>query len=191
MSPIVTGLLLFCGVSFFVMTMQGRFAPLLVMKRENRLDDIPARIKALIMFGLGQKRMVDPEEFLPGLMHVAIFAAFMVLALRTLMLFVMGFSETALEVLSTPTEPFWLGHPAIATLFNLYLVVKDLVAAAAVLGSGYFWYLRWRVKPDRMTPSWEAYLILGFIIGLMVTEFTFGASHMIAQGRGFTVWEPV
>jgi Fe-S oxidoreductase len=191
MSPIVTGLLLFCGVSFFVMTMQGRFAPLLAMKRENRLDDLPARLKALLMFGLGQKRMVDPEELLPGLMHVAIFAAFMVLALRTVTLFVMGFSSTALEVLSTPTGEFWLAHPAIATIFNLYVVVKDLVAASAVLGSAYFWYLRWRVKPDRITQSWEAYLILGFIIGLMVTEFIFGASHMIAQHRGFTGWEPV
>src|SRR5688572_14611528 len=126
MSPIVTALILFIGVSFFVMTMQGRLAPLLAMKRENRLDHLPARFKALVMFGLGQKRMVDPEEFVPGVMHVAIFAAFMVLAVRTVMLFVMGFSETALAVLSTPADPFWVAHPALLALYDAYLLVKDL-----------------------------------------------------------------
>ncbi|HZI07513.1 MAG TPA: (Fe-S)-binding protein, partial [Archangium sp.] len=92
MSPIITGLLLVIGVSVFVMTMAGRIGVLAAMKHENRLDNIPQRAAALLRFGLGQQRMVDPEEFTPGLMHVFIFAAFMVLALRTIMMFVMGFS---------------------------------------------------------------------------------------------------
>ena len=40
--------------------------------------------------------MVDREEFVPGLMHVFIFGAFLVLSVRTVSLFVMGFSEGAL-----------------------------------------------------------------------------------------------
>ena len=76
-------------------------------KKDNRLDRPGWRALRLLQFGLGQKRMVDPEEFTPGLMHVFIFAAFMVLALRTIMLFAMGFSETALEVLSDFSHPFW------------------------------------------------------------------------------------
>jgi Fe-S oxidoreductase len=107
------------------------------------------------------------------------------------MLFVMGYSHTAVEILSTPTDPFWLAHPNVEVIFNGFLLVKDFVAAGALLGCAYFWYLRWKVKPDRMTPSWEAYLILGFISGLMITEFAFGASHMIAQQRGFAIFEPV
>ena len=170
--------------------MYWRVRVLLALKPENRLDNGPARAEALVRFGLGQRRMVDPEERGPGTMHVFIFAAFVVLALRTIMLFVMGFSSSALELLSTPTDPFWGQHPSIAGAFNAYLLAKDLLAASAIIGSCYFWYLRWRVRPDRMTPSWEGYLILAFIIGLMVTEFTFGASHMIQEGRGFTAYEP-
>ena len=45
------------------------------------------RTRALIRFGLGQKRMVDPEERAPGIAHILIFVAFIVLAVRTLMLF--------------------------------------------------------------------------------------------------------
>jgi Fe-S oxidoreductase len=191
MSPIITGLLIVVAVSFFAMTMAGRAGVLLAMKGESRLDDIPFRIKQLLRFGFGQKRMVDPEEFTPGLMHVFIFLAFLVLQLRSLMLFTMGFSETALATLTDLGHPFWTSNPAVLDTYRVYLLVKDVVAALAVLGVLYFAFLRAKVKPDRMTPSWEAYLILGFIGGLMVTEFLFGGSHMVAQNGGFVWWEPV
>ncbi|OJT18683.1 (Fe-S)-binding protein [Archangium sp. Cb G35] len=198
MSPIITGLLLAVGVSLFVMTMAGRIGVLLAMKQENRLDNLPQRATALLSFGLGQKRMVDREEFTPGLMHVFIFAAFMVLALRTIMMFVMGFSETALVVLTDLTDPFWGSYPVLLDIYRVYLLLKDLVAAGALLGAAYFVYMRASVKPDRMSPSWEAYLILGFISGLMVTEFLFGGSHMVPREQtmplatsNFVWWEPV
>jgi Fe-S oxidoreductase len=191
MSPIITGLLLLFGLSNFLMTMGGRAGVLLAMKKENRLDNLPRRLGALLRFGFGQKRMVDPEEFTPGLMHLLIFVAFLVLALRTLMLFTMGFSETALVVLTDLREPFWTDNPALLGVYRVYLLIKDAVALGALLGAGYFAYLRASVKPDRMNSSWEAYLILGFISGLMVTEFLFGGAHMVSQGGGFVWWEPV
>src|SRR5215471_20119330 len=191
MSPAFTSLLLAAGLAFFTVTMYWRLRVLAVMKPANRFDNGPARAEALLRFGLGQKRMVDPEERGPGAMHVLIFAAFMVLAVRTIMLFVMGFSESAVELLSTPSDAFWTEHPAWGVIFNVYLLAKDLLAAGAFVGAAYFWYLRWIVKPDRMTRSWEGYLILAFIMGLMVSEFVFGASHMVLQGQLFASFEPV
>ncbi len=191
MSPIITGLLIVVAVSFFVMTMAGRAGVLLAMKGEHRLDAIPFRVKQLLRFGFGQKRMVDPEEFTPGMMHVFIFLAFLVLQLRSLMLFAMGFSETALATLTNLGHSFWGRNEGLLDAYKVYLLVKDVVAALAVLGVLYFAFLRAKVKPDRITPSWEAYLILGFIGGLMVTEFLFGGSHMVAQNGSFVWWEPV
>ncbi len=191
MSPTFTTLLLATGLIFFGVTMFWRMRVLASMKFENRFSDAPARAEALLLFGLGQKRMVDREELLPGLMHVGIYGAFMVLTVRTVMLFVMGMSPAALEIFSNPSAPFWTEHTSLAGLYHAYLLVKDLMALAALLGCAYFWYLRAKVKPDRMTPSWEAYLILGFISGLMVTEYFFGASHLVLQGRGFAMHEPV
>jgi Fe-S oxidoreductase len=191
MSPLATSLLLLSGLSLFAYTIHGRILPLLAMRPENRLDAPARRLNALLRFGLGQRRMVDPEEFTPGLMHLFIFAAFMVLALRTVSLFAMGFSETLLELFTRASHPFWTEHPAVAGLWHVYLLVKDIVAALAVLGCAYFWVLRAWVKPDRLTRSWEAYLILGFIIALMVTEFIFGGSRMQAEGVDFVPWEPV
>src|SRR5262245_3476257 len=113
MNPIITAVLLFIGASIFVMQMQGRLGILHRLKYEVRWDRPLERTWALIKFGFGQKRMVDREEFLPGLMHALIFAAFVVLFVRTVMLFAMGLSSGALEVLTTPAHPFWAEHGAL------------------------------------------------------------------------------
>jgi Fe-S oxidoreductase len=191
MSPILASLLLAAGLTFFASTLYWRVRVLFGLKKVDRLDHPSQRAEALVLFGFGQKRMVDREERAPGAMHVFIFSAFLVLSVRTVMLFVMGFSTSALEVLSNMSDPLWAAHPTWAGLYEGYLAVKDVAAFLAIVGCAYYAYLRWRVKPDRMTASWEAYLILGFISGLMVTEYIFGASHLLAQGRAFVPEEPV
>ena len=191
MNPFVISLLLLVGLTYFVYTMYGRASVLLAMKPASRVDRLPERIARLTLFGLGQKRMVDPEERGPGLSHIAIYAAFMVLGLREISLIVMGFSPTALEVLSTPTNPFWNAHPTVAGAYNAYLLVKDVIALLGLVGVAYFVYLRAKVKPARITRSWEAFLILGFIAGILFTDYVFGASHILAQQRGFATFEPI
>jgi Fe-S oxidoreductase len=193
MSPLFTLLLLFAGFGLFAFTMKGRLSAMRALGPEGtpRNDRLPERLKALALFGFGQKRMVDREEFVPGLMHVFIFAAFLVLQVRTLMLFSMGFSESAEALLTNLGAPFWIEHSLLAALYSGYLLIKDIIAALAVVGVGYFFYLRLVTKPDRLTASKEALLILGFIGGLMVTEFLFGASHFRAQGLEWFAAEPV
>jgi len=196
MSPLYTLALLMLGVTAFLVSMSWRIRAMAALKPEpepgNRLDRLAERSMVLLKFGFGQRRMVDPEEFVPGAMHLMIFAAFMVLTVRTVMLFVMGFSESAMVVLTDLNDPFWADKGAIKLAYQVYLLGKDLVAASAVLGVTYFAYLRLVVKPDRLTKSYEALLILGFIGALMITEFIFGAGHFRAQGIGGLVWfEPV
>jgi Fe-S oxidoreductase len=193
MNPILATVFIFSGLAFFVVTMLGRLQGLRSLAAEpgNRLDRRPERIKALLQFGFGQKRMVDREEFVPGLMHIFIFAAFLTLQLRTVMLFVMAFSEGAANVLTNLADPFWAGAPALATLYKAYLLAKDVIAGLSVIGVTYYFWMRLVVKPARLTQSGEALLILGFIGGLMVTEFIFGASHFREQGLTWVPYEPV
>ena len=193
MNPILVSVFLFCGLSFFAVTMFGRLKGFrsLAGVPGNRMDRLGERVKALLQFGFGQKRMVDPEEFVPGLMHVLIFAAFLTVQARTLMLFVMAYSTTAIDVLTNLSAPFWATAPALLGAYKGYLFAKDLIAGISVLAIGYFFWLRLVVKPKRLTQSGEALLILSFIAGLMITEFTFGASHFRAQGISFSAFEPV
>ncbi len=193
MSPLFAFSLLFLGLTAFLITMSWRLRAMAALKSDAspRFDRWQERTAALLKFGLGQKRMLDREEFVPGLMHLLIFGAFMVLALRTISLFVMGFSSTATDVLTNIMHPWWGDFSWLKTPYEVYLLLKDVVAAGALLGVSYFAYLRLVSKPARLTPSWEALLILGFIGGLMVTEFIFGASHLRHQGLEWVNFEPV
>jgi len=189
MSPLFTSLLVVGGVSLFTATVLGRLRAISAMASVpgNRLDRLSERLGSLLKFGFGQRRMVDREELVPGVMHVLIFGAFLVLSLRTVSLFVMGYSEPALAVLTSLEHPAWADAPTWRAVYAAYLFLKDIVAVLALVGVGYFAYLRVVTKPARMTASNEALLILGFIGGLMVTELLFGASHL----HRATPWEPV
>jgi hypothetical protein len=194
MNPLLASALLLLGLSFFAWTMSWRLRAMASLRPDpsgSRLDRPGERLAALLTFGFGQRRMVDREEFLPGLMHVLIFGAFLTLALRTVMLFVMGFSDSALDVLVNLGHPQWAAHPSLRSLYGAYLLVKDFVALGALAGVGYFAYLRVVVKPARLTQSNEALLILGFIGALMGTEFLFGAEHLRTQDVAFSATEPV
>src|SRR6185369_17417263 len=130
MSPVLTVLLLLGGGAFFAFTMLRRAVPLLALRRATRADRPAERTEGLLRFGFGQRRMVDPEELRPGLMHVVIFAAFLVLALRTVTLFGMGFAEGFHLPLLAPGSPFGRG----------YAFVKDVMVLGALACSiGFLW----------------------------------------------------
>ncbi len=179
MSAIAISLLLAAGVGFFTLTMIYRVRPLLKMKRENRFDRPEERTEALVAFGLGQKRMVDPEEFIPGMMHVLIFAAFLVVQLRTGWIFAMGY-------LGWDWVPPLLGHDQPVGM--AYSIIKEGVVVLSLIAVAYFLYLRLFNKPDRMTRSGEAVLILGFIGGLMITELMFEGGQLAAKNAPWSIW---
>jgi Fe-S oxidoreductase len=178
MDPALTAALLVAAGAFFAFTMLRRLAPLWALRREKRTDRVGTRLTALLRFGLGQRRMVDPEELWPGLLHVAVFAAFLVLAARTITLFGMGFDPTFHLPLLAPASP----------LGRAYGVAKDWVVLLALLAALGFLWRRLVTRPDRVTRSWEGTLILGFIAGLMLTDMAFEGAERAAAGLGFS-WE--
>ncbi|HEX7622110.1 MAG TPA: (Fe-S)-binding protein, partial [Anaeromyxobacteraceae bacterium] len=180
MSPLLTTLILLLAGAFFAWTMIRRVVPLLALRRVDRLDRPGERIEGLLRFGFGQRRMVDPEELRPGVMHVVIFAAFLVLGVRTLTLFGMGFAEGFHLPLLAPESPVGLG----------YAFVKDVMVLAALAAALGFLWRRLVTRPDRITLSWEGTLILGFIAGLMVTDMLFDGAGMIASAEPLSWWAP-
>src|SRR5512146_1865345 len=180
MSPILTAALLVVGLAVFANTMIRRIAPLAALRSDVRTDRTGERIRNLLAFGFGQKRLVDPEERVPGLLHVVIFAAFMVLALRTITLFGVGFAEGFHLPL--------LGEEA--PLGRAYLLVKDLVVLGALVGVAGFLWRRLVSKPDRITLSTEGVVILLFIAGLMVTEILFDGALRAGRGEAGSLASP-
>jgi Fe-S oxidoreductase len=180
MNPALTAALLVLGLGFFAFTMLRRLAPLFALRRERRTDRPGERIAALVAFGLGQQRLVDPEERSAGLLHVLVFGAFLVLALRTVTLFGMGFSAGFHLPLLGPGS----------ALGGAYLFAKDLVLFAALAGVVGFLWRRLVTRPDRVTLSAEGVVILLFIAGLMITDALFDGAGLLARGEPAGLAEP-
>jgi Fe-S oxidoreductase len=172
MNALLTLLLLATGLGLFGWTLGRRLALLRGLRREDRLDRIGERVASLLRFGFGQRRLLDREELLSGALHAALFAAFLVLALRTVTLFGMGF-----------VEGFHLpGLGPTAASGRAYLFVKDAVVLGAILAAAGLLWRRVVSRPERLTLSWEGTLVLGFILALMVTEVVFDAAERLRAG---------
>jgi Fe-S oxidoreductase/nitrate reductase gamma subunit len=173
MSPALTLAMIAVAAAVFAFTMYRRIAPLFALRREERTDHVRERLALLLRFGLGQRRLVDPEELRPGLLHVLVFAAFLVVALRTITLFGIGFTAGFHLPLLAPEAP----------LGRAYGFVKDafvLLALAAVAG---FLWRRLVTRPDRVTRSVEGLVILLLIAGLMLTDLLFDGAGMLGRGE--------
>ena len=113
-----------------------------------------------------------PAYPLAGIAHIAIFFGFLVLLLRSLMLWGRAFSpDFNLWVLGP--APVW-GLP----LGHLYDMVKDLASVIVLLGCGAFLYLRVIVKEKRMTLHWEGLVILGIISVMMLADLLYDGSML-------------
>jgi Fe-S oxidoreductase len=174
MNPLLTAALIVLALGLFAYSLARRLLPLRALRRDERLDRPRERLASLLKFGFGQARLVDREELLPGILHVVLFAAFLVLAVRSLTFFGMGFvADFHLPGLSPESA---LGRG--------YEVVKDVVVLAALVAAVAFLWRRVVTRPERITRSWEGTLILGFIVGLMLTEMGFdGAQRLVAAAR--------
>ena len=181
MNAPLTLILLAAGLGLFGWTLARRLAPLQVLRREDRLDRLAERFAALLRFGFGQRRVLDREELLPGALHAALFAAFLVLALRTVTLFGMGIAEGFHLPGLAPT----------GAAGRAYLLVKDVVVLAATVAAAGLLWRRLVTRPARLTLTWEGTLVLGFILALMVTEIAFdGAERLRAGLAGFEAAAP-
>jgi Fe-S oxidoreductase len=165
---IAVALVLFAQrVSFLVRLM-------LTGKPTSRWDQVPARVEKVIVFVLGQARLIG-GDFRAGLMHATIFWGFIILTLGTIEFFGKGVTESfALPFLSN-TAP--------------YLVLEDLFCLAVLVAVGYAAFRRLVTRPRRLTLSVEGLVILLLIAGLMVTDLSTNASRILLAPASTDRWQ--
>ena len=136
-------------------------------RRIDRLDQPLRRIWGVIVYVIAQRRLLN--ELGPGLMHAFIFWGFLVLLVTTGNYFTNGLVETALR---WPLGGIaWLAAVAIANLF----IGLVLVALA---------YAIWRrvvQRPARLALSRDAFIILGMILGVVLSEIGADALRFVAR----------
>jgi Fe-S oxidoreductase len=153
-----------------------RFRALKEAQPDPRLDELPRRLWGLFLYGILQAR--QPRYWVSGLIHMVIFWGFVVLGLRSLQLILFGLGIPALD-------PFEKGG-----FWGLYSVIKDLFEILVLLSCMVAVVRRVVFRPERYKGShqFEAYLVLGLISFLMITDMLFEGSYgIITRKDGFSL----
>ena len=176
MSPLFMSILLIAGVGFFARTMYYKILLLKALEPADRFNRIMERVKAVIVIAFGQKRLVGrKKERASGLMHAFIFWGFCILLVRSLNIYGEGFVKGY-------HLPF-LGGEYFAGY--LYTGLKDIMEAIVLVMVIYAFFRRAVLKPERLHNSFEAYLVLGLIGLLMVSDLLYdGCRYALITGHG-------
>jgi Fe-S oxidoreductase len=169
MNPLIMSILLIVGLSVFAFIMAPRIRLLLHARPADRFNHWGDRVKAMLQYAAFQYRM--PRDLIAGLAHIAIFSGFMVLSLRTITLFVKGFSAD-FEI------PGFIGQG--------YMLFKDGIWILVLSGVSYGLWRRLGPKESRVGRSREGVFVLTMILLLGITDITFdGAGVALRQHSGF------
>ncbi len=180
MNPILMALILIGLVSAFAVSARNRYKLLRVGQPtwETRFDRIPERAREVLRFAVLQTKM--PNYKLAAAAHYLIFAGFVVLLLRTLVLWGRGFDPGFNLFVLGPEGSF--GAP----LGAIYGFVKDCFALLVLIGASVFLYLRVVRRERRMTLSGEGVVILGIIMVMMLADILYDGASLVLASRSFS-----
>ena len=172
MNPSAMLTILVAAIAAFAWSANRRWQLLKVGRSENRLDHLKDRFIGTWRYAFKQEKM---DYYNPaGFAHKLIFTGFVVLLLRTIVLWGRGFYPPFNLWVLSPSQP----------LGAVYEFIKDAVATGVIAGTLVFFYYRLVKKPKRMALSFEGLLIIGIIFTMMVADMTYdGASLVIASQK--------
>src|SRR5215475_6411208 len=149
----------------FAWSANRRWQLLKVGRSEDRSGDLIERLKGVYEYAFVQKKMSYYP--LAGLAHKLIFVGFLVLLLRSLMLWGRGF-DPAFNLWVLGPKPVHLPLIGDLPLGHIYEFLKDVTATLVIVGALVFVYYRVVKREARMTLTGEGLLILGIILAMML-----------------------
>ncbi len=168
MGPLWMTLALVLGWGAFLLSAWLRFRLMSVGTPAMRWDRPVERFRRMMVYAMGQVRM--PRYPVSGWAHAFIFWGFLVLLLRSLMLWGRGYDEGFSLWILGDTGPGYA-----------YSVFKDLVALIVWAAATVFFVYRLvyrKTEASRMSHHWEAYLILAIIWVMMVADVVYDGAHL-------------
>ncbi|MCG8634653.1 MAG: (Fe-S)-binding protein, partial [Desulfobacterales bacterium] len=165
------------GVAAFTYIVALRSAPLIRAAPDLRLDRIPQRVWQVLKLWLAQYRQIRYKQ--AGIIHILIFAGFLILSVRSVSLVFIGI----LDGFVLPGFGGAAGH-----VYNFF---KDYAATMVLIACGAAAFRRAVVKPKRYAVpagygkdhTGEALFVLGMISLLMISESLFEASAVAANTK--------
>ncbi|MFH1985733.1 MAG: (Fe-S)-binding protein [Pseudomonadota bacterium] len=163
------------GVAVFAYIIANRLAPLVKAAPDNRFNRWPERVANVLKIWLAQWR--HPRYMTAGVLHILLFAGFLILGLRSFQLVVIGIVDGFVP-------------PGLdGVIGSIYSFLKDYAATMVLVSVSIAAVRRGIVKPARYSVpakygkdhTGEALFVLGLIATLMVSESLFEASEAAAS----------
>jgi Fe-S oxidoreductase len=179
MSPTAMVTLIVAAFAMFAWSASRRWHLLQIGRPAgDRLDHMAARLRGTWRYAFRQEKM---DYYNPaGIAHKFIFAGFVLLLFRTLVLWGRGFY---------PPFNLWVLSPA-RPLGEVYEFLKDLLGTLVVVGTLVFFYYRLVVRPRRMALSFEGLLIIGIIFTMMIADMTYDGASLVLALRKSALCDP-
>jgi Fe-S oxidoreductase len=180
MNPIAMTVILVVTLSIFAWSAVRRFQLVRTGTSDPEFDltkpgELGKRIEQLMLISFGQKKMAANQKYrAAGLAHVMIFAAFLILGLNSVLLWIRGYDPN-FDLFGLMARGTLLGDG--------YSLAKELFAALAVVGVLVFVYYRVVVHSKRMTLGVEGLVILGIIGTMMLADFLYNGAWLALQAR--------
>jgi len=180
MNPNMMLTLLVAAWAAFAWSANRRWQLLKVGRGENRLDHIGERLRRVYEYALVQKKMSYYP--LAGFAHKLIFLGFVVLLLRSIILWGRGFSPGfQLGIFGdTPVHVPVLGVLPIGPFYGF---LKDAFASLVLAGASVFVYYRVIRPQRRMSLHPEGLVILGIIVTMMLADMIYDGAAMALHHR--------
>ena len=163
------------GIGVFGYMIYMRLKPLLKAAPDNRAGNLSARARQLLKIWLFQRR--HPRYLAAGILHIPLFAGFLILGLRSLEMMFLGI----IPGFSMPGLGGVLGM-AYGVLRTYAATWVLIVALAAMVRRGIVQPARYTVPAKYgKAHTAEAVFVLGLICTLVISESLFEGSQVAAQ----------
>ncbi|UCF83654.1 MAG: (Fe-S)-binding protein [Desulfobacteraceae bacterium] len=175
---VFTWIIFISAISLFSYILYKRYLLIRSGQPDPRLFSIGKRIQDLIVYGFVQKR--QPRYLWAGLIHIMIFWGFIILGLRSIDLVTQGLGLPILRPLM---------HSGFGPFYNTLKDVFELMVLSACIGAI---LRRALIKHERYEGSHtpEAYLVLGLISFLMITDMFYEGSTLLINDAPEEIWLP-
>ena len=171
MGPTVMLSLVLGAFLLFGWSAQRRLRLLLTGAPEDRFGQLKERLLLTWRYAFAQEKM---DYYQPaGIAHKLIFAGFIVLLMRTLILWGRGLSAGF---------NLWVLAPS-TVIGGVYEFAKDSVAMLVVGGAAVFFYYRVLRPIKRTTKSAEAVFILLIIMTMMISDMSYDGAMLVLAAR--------
>ncbi len=163
------------GTAAFLYIIARRLIPLSKGESDPRFDRFGTRIKNVLVYWLAQYK--QPRYMVAGIIHILIFAGFIILSIQTLSLVIVGF------------YPGFVFPGLEGAAGSVYEVLKVYAATIVLIACIIAAVRRVFFQPERYKVpakygedhTWEAVFVLALIGGLMLTESLFKGADVAAH----------